>query len=108
MEPLPDGFWERFDNLPKLTYADLQPSGYAGYSVECLEASAWCALYSPDAEQAIIDVVNLAGESDTMGAVTGGIVGVYWGVEALPSRWLEKLRQRERIEQLAGGLEALR
>ncbi len=108
LEPLPDGFWERFDNLSKLTYNDLQPSGYAGYSVECLEASAWCALYSPDAEQAIIDVVNLAGESDTMGAVTGGVVGVYLGVGALPARWLEKLRQRERIERLAHELAELR
>ncbi len=104
--PLPDGFWQRFDKLPELTYEDLQPSGYAGYSVECLEAAAWCALFSPGAEQAIIDVVNLAGESDTMGAVAGGVVGVHGGVGVLPERWLERLLERERIERLARRLVA--
>jgi len=107
-QPLPEDFWSRFEDLARLSYTDLQPSGYAGYSVECLEAAAWCALYAEDAEQAIVDVVNLAGEADTMGAVTGGAVGVYWGVEALPSRWLAKLHQRQRIEKIAQQLAELR
>lgn len=106
--PLPEGFWERLNKVTDIGYEDLQPSGYAGYSVECLEAAAWCAIFSPDAEQAIIDVVNLAGESDTMGAVCGGVVGTYYGVDALPRRWLENLLDRKRIEKLARGLVEVR
>lgn len=106
--PLPDGFWSRFEKLSELGYDDLQPSGYAGYSVECLEAAAWCALFVDGAEQAIIDVVNLAGESDTMGAVAGGVVGVYGGKDVLPKRWLKRLYERRRIEKLARQLVKLR
>ncbi len=106
--PLPEGFWSRLEKLSDLEYEDLQPSGYAGYSVECLEAAAWCALFSGGAEEAIIDVVNLAGESDTMGAVAGGAVGVHGGVGVLPRRWLDRLFERKRIEKLARRLVALR
>ncbi len=107
-QPLPEGFWSRFEKLSDLEYEDLQPSGYAGYSVECLEAAAWCALFTPGAEQAITDVVNLAGESDTMGAVAGGLVGVHGGAGVLPERWLNRLMERQRIEKLARRLLALR
>ena len=106
--PLPDGFWERFEHLSSLGYEDLQPSGYAGYSVECLEAAAWCCLDASSAEEAIVRVVNLAGEADTMGAVAGGIAGLYWGASALPERWLEELLERGRITARAQELEALR
>lgn len=98
--PLPEHFWIRLENVTDLVYADLQPSGYAGYSLECLEAAAWCAIFSDGAEQAIIDAVNLGGESDTIGAVAGGVVGVHWGVDDLPERWLERLCERQRIEKL--------
>jgi ADP-ribosylglycohydrolase len=106
--PLPDGFWDRLERIPSLDYEDLQPSGYAGYSVECFEAAAWCCLESSSAEEAIVRVVNLAGEADTMGAVAGGIAGVFWGERALPFRWLDKLLDRERIVARARGLESLR
>ncbi len=107
-QPLPEGFWSRFEQLSDLEYEDLQPSGYAGYSVECLEAAAWCALFTEGAEQAIVDVVNLAGESDTMGAVAGGVVGVHGGAGVLPERWLKRLFERKRIKELARRLVALR
>ena len=44
----------------------------------------------------------------TLAAVAGGAVGARFGVRAIPARWLEALRQRERIEQVARGLYALR
>ena len=101
-------FWERLEAIESLRYEDLQPSGYAGYVVECLEAAAWCALHGESLEDAIIKAVNLAGEADTMAAVAGGIAGAYWGKEAIPARWLDKLHQRERLEQTARQLLNLR
>lgn len=106
--PLPDGFWQRLENVENLRYEELQPSGYAGHCVECLEAAVWCCLHADSAEQAILDAVNLAGEADTIGAVTGGAAGAIWGVQGLPQRWLEVLRDRREIEALAEPLETLR
>ena len=43
-------------------------------------------------------IVNRGGDSDTLGAITGAICGAYYGVEAIPTRWLENLQYRQRIE----------
>src|SRR5690606_9321577 len=88
---LPDAFWEWLAAVETLTYEQLQPSGYAGYVVECLEAAAWCCLKSQTLEEALVQAVNLAGEADTIAAVAGGAAGAFWGEEAIPPRWLEKL-----------------
>jgi ADP-ribosyl-[dinitrogen reductase] hydrolase len=99
--PLPPGFWERLAAVETKSYHQLQPSGYAGYVVECLEAAAWCCLSADSLEETLILAVNLAGEADTIGAVAGGVAGAAWGREALPARWLAVLHQREYIERTA-------
>jgi ADP-ribosyl-[dinitrogen reductase] hydrolase len=106
--PLPDRFWERLAAVESRSYEQLQPSGYAGYVVECLEAAAWCCLYADSPEEALVLAVNLAGEADTIAAVSGGVAGAAWGREALPVRWLRVLHQRERLEQIAAQLARMR
>ena len=106
--PLPTDFWQRLSKAPTLKYEELQPSGYAGYAVECLEAAVWCVLNCESYEDAMIQCVNLAGEADTMAAVAGGAAGAYWGEDAIPSRWLDQLFERDLIENLADALLELR
>lgn len=106
--PLPDGFWERLQNVEDLQYHQLQPSGYAGYAVECLEAAAWCCLKAPTLEEALVLCVNLAGEADTIAAVAGGVAGAHWGKDAIPARWLDALYEREMVEKAAWELGEVR
>lgn len=106
--PLPDRFWHRLENLTDLAFGDLQPSGYAGYCLECLETAAWCAIFADDAKQAVVDAVNLGGASASLGALAGGAAGVFWGVESFPDRWLTQLGEGERIKRLARRLAELR
>jgi protein-tyrosine phosphatase len=106
--PLPPDFWPRLEAIESREYSQLQPSGYAGYSVECLEAAVNCVLRADSLEACLIEVVNLAGEADTMAAVAGGAAGAFWGVEKIPARWLEKLHQREELENVARELGAVR
>jgi poly(ADP-ribose) glycohydrolase ARH3 len=42
-------------------------------------------------ESAVVYAVNLGGDTDTIGAMTGAISGAYHGYEGIPSRWIEKL-----------------
>ncbi len=42
-------------------------------------------------EEAVVYAVNLGGDTDTIGAMTGAISGAYHGYENIPTRWLEKL-----------------
>lgn len=106
--PLPEGFWRRLRSAPAKAYSDLQPSGYAGYVVDCLEAAVCCSFAEATLEDALVAVVNLAGETDTMAAVAGGVGGAASGVDALPDHWLAVLHERERIERVGRQLAALR
>jgi ADP-ribosyl-[dinitrogen reductase] hydrolase len=106
--PLPPGFWERLERVETMRYDDLQPSGYAGYVLECLETAAWCCLRAGSLEQTLILAVNLAGEADTIAAVAGGAAGAAWSRDAIPARWLAALYRREEIEQIGGRLAQVR
>ncbi len=106
--PLPDDFWPRIENIEHLKFEQLQPSGYAGFCVETLEAAVWCVLHFESLEETLVSIVNLAGEADTMGAVAGGACGALYGIEVIPSRWLDALYQRDELEQTARSLFALR
>ena len=48
--------------------------------------------------------VNLAGDADTVGAVTGQIAGAVFGASAIPQSWLGPLAWREQLEALAAQL----
>jgi ADP-ribosyl-[dinitrogen reductase] hydrolase len=107
-EPLPAGFWERLAAAPDRHIRELQPTGYAGYVVDCLEAAVNRVLAEPSAEAVLVSLVNLGGETDTMAAVGGGVAGLRSGSKKLPSRWLDALLERQRIEEAGLRLSALR
>ncbi|MDV3104689.1 ADP-ribosylglycohydrolase family protein [Thermococcus waiotapuensis] len=39
-------------------------------------------------------------DSDTTGAVVGGPAGTYYGFEAVPGEWLEKIEAKELIDRI--------
>lgn len=78
----------------------------SGYSVSSLEAALWCFARTDSFEQAILDAVNLGDDADTTAAITGQIAGAYYGIQGIPSHWLERLHMRTFIDELARGLYA--
>jgi ADP-ribosylglycohydrolase len=75
-----------------------------GYVIDTLEASLWCLLNSSSYAQAVLEAINLGGDTDTTGAVTGGLAGIYYGVENIPTEWLEQIARKQEIIDLAGRL----
>jgi ADP-ribosylglycohydrolase len=47
---------------------------------------------------------NLGDDADTTAAVFGQLGGAFYGVDAIPAKWLAKLAMRELIEQMADDL----
>jgi ADP-ribosyl-[dinitrogen reductase] hydrolase len=82
---------------------DLIRSG--GYVIDTLEASLWCLLTTSSFAEAVLKAVNLGGDTDTTGAVTGGLAGIYYGIENIPSNWIEVIARKEDIIDLASRLE---
>lgn len=81
-----------------------------GYSVDTLACALWALQSADNLEEAVIAAVNLGGDADTVGAVTGGLAGVHYGFETIPERWLKKFspRQREQLDRTAERLLAVR
>ena len=63
-----------------------------------------CLRYPDDFSKAVIAAVNHSGDSDSTGAIVGNIMGAYLGIEAIESRWLDRLEARDEILRLADDL----
>ena len=47
-----------------------------------------------DFEECLVGTVNQGGDADTTGAICGMLAGAYYGMDAIPRRWLKKLDQK--------------
>jgi ADP-ribosylglycohydrolase len=70
-------------------------------AVDTLDAALWCLARAENFEQAVIEAVNLGGDADTIGAVTGQLAGAVYGASAIPRRWRQELHAADRIAALA-------
>ncbi len=114
-EPLP-GFWKDQPLVPRI--AEVASGSFrrrnppevrgTGYVVQSLEAALWSFYRSSSFEEGALLAVNLGEDADTTGAVYGQLAGAFYGVDGIPSQWLEKLSQREMIVSFADRLYDLR
>lgn len=72
-----------------------------GYVVSTLEAALWCLAQHRRFDQAVLAAVNLGGDTDTTGAVVGGMAGWLHGRLAIPPAWLAALPRQREIMELA-------
>lgn len=76
----------------------------SGYVIATLEAALWAVARTDSFEDALVLAVNLGGDADTVGAVTGQLAGALYGAQAIPERWLAPLAWRTRLTDLASAL----
>ena len=79
-----------------LSEDEIQSSGYV---VHTIEAAVWCLLNSGSFSECVLKAVNLGDDTDTVGAVTGGLAGLFYGFDEIPSDWVEVLAQKEMIDR---------
>ena len=76
----------------------------SGYVVDTLEAAVWCLLHSHSYKETVLMAVNLGEDTDTVGAVAGGLAGLYYKEEGIPQEWTQVLQRREWIEEVLQGI----
>ena len=84
----------RIDPLRKI----IRPSGYV---LDTLQAVFYSLFDSIGFEECLVKVVNLGGDADSTGAVTGAIAGAYYGYDKIPKRWLEKIHCFDELNEVA-------
>lgn len=75
--------------------------------LETLVAAVQCFMAGQDFEETLVEVVNRGGDTDTGGTVAGGLAGAFYGFEDIPRRWVEPLKNKERLEQVLADFIAL-
>ncbi len=75
-----------------------------GYVIDTTGAAFWALHHHDTAEEAIVAAVMLGGDTDTTGAVAGALAGARYGVESLPTRWIDRLQPAAELVQLADRL----
>ena len=68
--------------------------------VHTLEAAIFCLLHSNSYEDCVLKAVNLGDDTDTVGAVAGGLAGALYGYNAIPQKWLSVLKRKDYIEDM--------
>ena len=77
-----------------------------GYIVDTLECSLWIFMNAMDYKESIIASTNIGGDTDTIGAIVGSMSGIYYGLESIPSKWLDKLQRKEYLMELTSKFES--
>ena len=89
-----------FDRLKFINNLDISQIKSSGYVVDTLEAALWAVSHEGDWEKSfrgdILAAVNLGKDTDTVGAVAGGLAGIIYGLDDV-SDWVDQLRNKEEI-----------
>ena len=88
---------KELSSFSKLSEIEIESSGYV---VHTLEAALWCLLNTDSYAECVLKAVNLGDDTDTVGAVVGGLAGIYYGADKIPKEWMTVLARRQYIEEL--------
>ena len=70
-----------------------------GFVLHTLEASLWCLLNTNSYKEAVLKAINLGDDTDTTGAVTGGLAGIIYGFDNFPKEWVDELKGKDLIDE---------
>ncbi len=88
--------WD-IEKFAKLKDYNIKSTGYVVYS---LEAAIWCLLTTDNYAECVLKAVNLGGDTDTIGAISGGLAGLYYGLNNIPPEWKNELIRYKVIEDM--------
>ena len=72
----------------------------SGYVIDSMEAAIWCLIHSDSYKDCMLKADNPGDDADTVAAIAGGLVGLYYGYERILEEWLKVIKKREWIEEM--------
>ena len=92
--------FDRLRDLKQFAQLPVDKIRSSGYVVDTLEAAVWSLITTASFEAALLKAVNLGEDTDTVGAVAGGLGGLFYGYQGIPAQWVNALQKKEWIESL--------
>ena len=102
-EPDPDRNWnwKEKDYRYSPSRRKFQPGYIGSYAMDGMAMALHVVYYTNSFRDAIIKVVNLRGDSDSVGAVVGQIAGAFYGMDGIPKDWIETLYKWDQNKEIA-------
>lgn len=72
----------------------------SGYVLHTLEAAIWCFITTDNFKDAVLKAVNLGDDTDTVACVTGGLAGIYYGLDDIPLDWKNEIKDIDKIHDV--------
>lgn len=85
------------DRFSQCNEKDIKSTGYV---VDSLEAAVWSLIVTNGFKDALLTAVNLGDDADTVGAIAGGLAGLYYGYKNVPKEWRKVIVRKEWVEGL--------
>lgn len=92
--------WFRFGRLENLSeFATVEEDAIksSGYVVDSLEAAIWSLITTESLEEGLLKAVNLGDDTDTVGAIAGGLATLHYGYNSIPVSWRKAIIKRDEI-----------
>ena len=103
-----DIYQDQLDFVRRLTVLD-QFKGVSanrvsssGYVIDTIEAAVWSLITTDSLKDALLTAVNLGDDTDTVGAIAGGLAALYYGYDAIPADWIQAIQKKDWIDDLIG------
>ena len=97
-DPDRDWNWKKKDFKYSPTRSERQPGYIGSYAMDGMAMALHIIYYTNNFEEAIIKVVNLRGDSDSVGSVVGQLAGAYYGIKNIPPEWVEAVSRWDNFE----------
>jgi ADP-ribosyl-[dinitrogen reductase] hydrolase len=105
-------YWKRHPLSPEIaeiangSFKQKEPPAIigSGFVVRSLEAVLWAFYHSGSFREGALRAVNLGNDADTTGAIYGQLAGAFYGVNAIPEDWIQRLAMRDFIAEKAEAL----
>lgn len=81
------------EHFKRIFENDLEEVEAKGYVISTFESVIHCLLTTSSYKEAVLKAVNFGRDTDTVGAICGGLAGIYYGFDEIPSEWLGEVSQ---------------
>jgi ADP-ribosylglycohydrolase len=73
--------------------------------VDSLEAAVWSLITTETFEECLLRAVNLGDDTDTIGAIAGGLAALFYGYNNIPVSWRKNVIKKEELIALCEWVE---